>query len=95
MKRKLHVLAFFTALLGIFLVGCGSDTSNGNDSASDTQEITFWGSWSGEQIKQLNELINQYNDQQDKYHVTYKVQDNVEEKLLTAMAGGEVPDVIL
>lgn len=95
MKRKLHVLAFFTVLLGIFLVGCGSDTSNGNDSASDTQEITFWGSWSGEQIKQLNELINQYNDQQDKYHVTYKVQDNVEEKLLTAMAGGEVPDVIL
>ena len=40
-------------------------------------------------------MIDQYNKSQDSYTVTYKVQDNVEEKLLTGMAGGEIPDVIM
>jgi multiple sugar transport system substrate-binding protein len=47
------------------------------------------------QVDQLNELIDKYNESQDSYKVTYRVQNNVEEKLLTGMAGGEIPDVVL
>lgn len=88
-------------LLGtVFMLGAcgsgGSTSDSGDNATGDTpEEITFWGSWSGDQIKQLNQLIDKYNDSQDKYTVKYKVQDNVEEKLLTGMAGGEIPDVIL
>ncbi|MGM0123432.1 multiple sugar transport system substrate-binding protein [Enterococcus sp. AZ194] len=78
----------------LVLSACGGDGKQ-NSSGNEKEQITFWGSWSGDQVAQLNELIGQYNDSQEKYTVTYKVQDNVEEKLLTGMAGGEIPDVIL
>lgn len=81
-------------LLGV-LGACGNGNTSTSDAGDEKQEITFWGSWSGDQVKQLNELIGKYNESQEQYTVTYKVQDNVEEKLLTGMAGGEVPDVIL
>ncbi|OTN77463.1 hypothetical protein A5886_002563 [Enterococcus sp. 8G7_MSG3316] len=77
----------------VLLSACGGGSDNTDDSGA--KNITFWGSWSGDQVAQLNELIGQYNESQDHYKVTYKVQDNVEEKLLTGMAGGEIPDVIL
>lgn len=77
------------------LGACGSSNEQTDQTDGEKQTITFWGSWSGDQVDQLNQLINQYNDSQDKYEVAYKVQDNVEEKLLTGMAGGEIPDVIL
>lgn len=91
MKKVFKGLVMFIA--AILLSACGGGNENANDSG--TKNITFWGSWSGDQVAQLNELIGQYNDSQDQYKVTYKVQDNVEEKLLTGMAGGEIPDVIL
>ena len=87
---------------GLLLVGvltvlgaCGSGNSSDSSNENGKENVTFWGSWSGDQVDQLNQLIDQYNESQDKYEVTYKVQDNVEEKLLTGMAGGEIPDVVL
>lgn len=88
-------------MTGFLAVGCmlvlaacgGSETKSTKQ--TEKEKITFWGSWSGDQVEQLNELIDQYNESQSNYTVTYKVQDNVEEKLLTGMAGGEIPDVIL
>ncbi|MFS1009652.1 ABC transporter substrate-binding protein [Enterococcus casseliflavus] len=93
MKKVLKglLLAGTITLLG----ACGSNNGQTDQADGGKQTITFWGSWSGDQVDQLNQLINQYNDSQDKYEVAYKVQDNVEEKLLTGMAGGEIPDVIL
>lgn len=97
LKKLLVGIASLSALL--VLGACGGDSNNSKSDSSKSggavQELTFWGSWSGDQVGQLNELIGKYNDSQEKYKVTYKVQDNVEEKLLTGMAGGEIPDVIL
>ncbi|NHW22327.1 extracellular solute-binding protein, partial [Escherichia coli] len=59
------------------------------------EEIVMWGSWSGDQIKQLEKQIDSYNKSQDKYKVKYVMQENVEEKLLTGIAGGELPDIIM
>lgn len=94
MKNIIKGLLLVAAMTMLGACGGGNNQAS-NDGAGGKQKITFWGSWSGDQVDQLNQLIDQYNDSQDKYEVTYKVQDNVEEKLLTGMAGGEIPDVIL
>lgn len=71
-----------------------SNVSNGEESA-ERQEIVMWGSWSGDQIDQLEEQISVYNASQDKYTVKYVMQEALEEKLLTGIAGGELPDVLM
>ncbi len=95
LKKVLTSVIGFAAVLTLGACGGGDSSSSDDGSDNNVQELTFWGSWSGDQVGQLNELIGKYNKSQDKYKVTYKVQDNVEEKLLTGMAGGEIPDVIL
>lgn len=81
-------------LLVFGLTACG-----GSDNSAETdkgpKEVTLWGSWSGDQIEQLNKQIDGYNKSQDKYKVKYVMQEKVEEKLLTGLAGGELPDVVL
>ncbi len=82
------------------LIGCSSgatDTASGEgggDGASP-EEVTFWGSWSGDQIAQLEAQADAFNEAQDEYVVTYVAQELVEEKLLTGLASGQVPDVVL
>ena len=58
-------------------------------------ELTMWGGWSGDQVAQLEAQLNSYNESQDRYMVKYVVQEAMEEKLLTAIAGGELPDILL
>lgn len=78
-------------LLAGSLAACGS----GGSTSGTKEEVTMWGSWSGDQVAQLQKQIDVYNNSQDKYEVKYVVQQNVEEKLLTGVAGGELPDLIM
>ena len=64
-------------------------------SSGAPQDVTFWGSWSGDQVDQLNQLTDLYNASQTTYKVTYVAQEQVEQKLLTALVGGQVPDVVM
>ncbi|GEM_PF-407800 len=73
----------------------GADDSGKNESNGKAEEITMWGSWSGDQVGQLENQLKSYNESQDKYHVTYTVQDSMEEKLLTAIVSNQAPDVVL
>lgn len=73
MKKIVKGLLVFGLML--VLGACGSGNAN-NHSSTKKQQITFWGSWSGDQVAQLNKLIEKYNQSQDKYTVKYKVQDN-------------------
>ena len=75
------------------LSACGSASDGG--SGGGPEEVTFWGSWSGAQAKQLQAQADAFNEAQDEYEVTYVAQELVEEKLLTALASGSVPDVVL
>ena len=61
----------------------------------EPQEIVMWGSWSGDQIAQLEAMIDDYNASQNKYVVKYVMQESMEEKLLTGIAGGELPDILM
>lgn len=87
MKKVL--LAILSMVLLLSLAACGGSSDSSKDK-NGKEEIVMWGSWSGDQIKQLEKQIDSYNKSQDKYKVKYVMQENVEEKLLTGIAGGEL-----
>jgi len=81
---------------GSTAVSEGADSSKGSSvSNAETVELTMWGTWGGDQVAQLEAQLEAYNASQDKIHITYAVQDGMEQKLLTAIASNEVPDVVL
>ncbi|MFJ3407830.1 ABC transporter substrate-binding protein [Promicromonospora sp. NPDC090134] len=90
--RITGALAAAAVMVGA-LGACGSASDGG--SGGGPEEVTFWGSWSGAQAKQLQAQADAFNEAQDEYEVTYVGQELVEEKLLTALASGSVPDVVL
>lgn len=95
MKKHLRVLALLgTATLAVTAAGCSAGDTGGG-TADGPESVVMWGSWSGDQVKQLEEQAARFNDSQDEYEVSYVPQELVEEKLLTALAGGQVPDVVL
>ncbi len=71
------------------------DAGSTEDQSGAPTEITMWGSWGGDQVGQLESQLKIYNESQTKYHITYTVQDSMEEKLLTAIVSNEAPDVVL
>lgn len=93
-RMKKVLLAILSMVLLLSLAACGGSSDSSKDK-NGKEEIVMWGSWSGDQIKQLEKQIDSYNKSQDKYKVKYVMQENVEEKLLTGIAGGELPDIIM
>lgn len=63
--------------------------------SGEVVELTMWGGWSGDQIAQLEEQLEGFNSSQDRIRITYMAQDTMEQKLLTAIASNEVPDIVL
>lgn len=94
-------LGFGISLLAsaLLFVGCSSGATDSKKEVKKTSDgkevVTMWGSWSGDQIKELDQQLEIYNKSQKKYEVKYVMQENVEEKLLTGLAGGELPDLIM
>ncbi|MBF4589409.1 ABC transporter substrate-binding protein [Curtobacterium sp. VKM Ac-1395] len=93
-SRRLLGAAAALAAAALVLTGCYSGSS-GATGADGRQEVTMWGSWSGDQVDQINTMTSAFNKAQTKYTVKYVPQELVEQKLLTAIAGGKVPDLVL
>ncbi len=89
-KRVLGAIAV-AAATALLAAGC----SAASDSSDGRKEVTMWGSWSGDQVKQIEVMTDAFNASQKKYTVKYVPQQDTEKKLLTAIAGGKVPDVVL
>ncbi|WFR57070.1 ABC transporter substrate-binding protein [Anaerocolumna sp. AGMB13025] len=106
MYKKVGVVLLAVILTAGSLTGCSGSksavddtTANGSETGNKgngkAEEITMWGSWSGDQVGQLENQLKTYNESQNKYHVTYAVQDGMEQKLLTAIVSNQAPDVVL
>lgn len=106
MYKKVGVVLLAVILTAGSLTGCSGSKSavddttangseTGNKGTGKAEEITMWGSWSGDQVGQLENQLKTYNESQNKYHVTYAVQDGMEQKLLTAIVSNQAPDVVL
>lgn len=80
------------AATAVALAAC---SAGGNAADGAPEKVTFWGSWSGDQVAQLDAQADAFNESQDKYEVSYVAQELVEEKLLTGLASGDVPDVVM
>ncbi len=80
------------ALLGLTACGSGGSDDAGGDGP---QEITLWGPWSGEAADQAQVMFDAYNSSQDEYRVEYQPQEEIAQKVLTAIAGGDVPDLVI
>jgi multiple sugar transport system substrate-binding protein len=94
-SRPIAVSAALAAA-ALALAACSSGGSaDGGSGGGGSQEVTFWGNWTGEQAAQIESQVEAFNAAQDTYVVTYQPQEEVEAKLLTAIAGGGVPDVVL
>lgn len=95
--RRVAGTAAVGLVTALSLVACSSaspSAPSGGD-GEGPEAVTFWGSWSGDQIDQLDAQAAAFNEAQDDYEVTYVAQELVEEKLLTGLASGQVPDVVL
>lgn len=109
MKRNKMISSLLALTIATGLVGCGGqgadttttqDETTGKESVAEQsngtkEEILMWGSMSGDDAEYVNQMLEKYNASQDKYNVTYSVQDSMEQKLLTAIAGKEVPDIVM
>lgn len=97
---KKLILFMVTAIALIVLAACGSeestDASNSAEAASGKIELTYWYAW-GDKIGENNEnLVKQFNESQDKIHVTAEFQgtyDELHAKTQAAFAAGNAPEV--
>ena len=97
MKKLMAAVLTATVATGL-LAGCSTGNGGNGEKGSEAagkQEVTMWGSMSGDAVEYINQMTENYNNSQEKYHVTYAVQDSMEEKLVTAIAGGDVPDIVM
>ena len=91
MRRKSVALVMAAATVLSLMAGSGVTAL----ADEETVELTMWGGWAGDQIGQLEKQLEGFNNSQYKIHVTYMAQDSMEQKLLTAIASDEVPDIVL
>ena len=88
-------VASLALAVSLLFAGCGSSPANQSTGSGGKQIVTMWGSWSGDQVDQINQMTAAFNKSQSKYEVSYVAQEQVEQKLLTAIASGQVPDLVM
>lgn len=96
-KRGLTLGTVAVTVLGLAACSSGGSSAEPDQSgAGGTKAVTFWGGWTDNvQVKQLQEQAAKFNESQSEYEVTYVPQETLEQKLLTGMASGQAPDVVL
>lgn len=100
-KRFLSIILCGLVSMSLLITGCGS-SSSAEESGSSTDggviELTYWYTFK-DKIGENNEaLVKEFNESQDKIHVTAEYQGNYDEikaKTKAAFTANEAPDVTL
>ena len=103
LKRKISVVLVGTLVLGMSGIasGCGKTTES-TKTAKEAQgdgpvELVYWNQWTQEaEMEFLEKYIEEYNNSQDKYHVSFLAipfEEYTTTKLATAFATNEAPDI--
>ncbi|MET4783128.1 ABC transporter substrate-binding protein [Glaciihabitans sp. UYNi722] len=92
-RTRLGTAIAAVAASALLLAGCAAASAPAT--SSGPQKVVMWGSWGGDQVKQIDQMTSKFNASQSKYVVNYVPQELVEQKLLTAVAGGQVPDLVM
>ncbi|ACQ82229.1 extracellular solute-binding protein family 1 [Beutenbergia cavernae DSM 12333] len=76
------------------LAACGAPNQP-QFAASGARILTMWGGWAGDQAGQIQTQLDAFNASQGDYEFRYVPQGAMEQKLLTGIAGGNIPDLVL
>lgn len=92
MKKTSKLLSMFLIFAMIFTIsGCGNNSSS--DSAKNgPTKITFWHLWTGSEAEMLQEVIDDFNKTHEDIQVEV-LAGTTTEKQLTAITGGNPPDI--
>lgn len=100
MMKKGFAIMFLSILL--LLAGCGGDSitdveSSENSDGSDDKTVSIWYYYSGKQQDLFEDLIEEYNESQDKYQLKgeYIPFDDTKKQLSVGLAGGTLPDMVI
>jgi multiple sugar transport system substrate-binding protein len=71
-----------------------SDTaaSDGQASSGDRETVNFWYLWGGDEAGYIEQIIQAYNESQDKYEVV-GLSTPDQQKVITGISGGDGPDI--
>ena len=76
--------------------GSGGGSVPGAGSSGGVKHLTLWAGWTGDSATQLNQQVAAFNKANSGIQVEYAVQQNMEQKLLTTIAGGSgMPDILV
>lgn len=82
-RAKLHLIILLLILLSIPAHGFAR------------VKITYWHQWTGQWTQVLNDIANMFNEAQDEIEVeAICIPENFRERLMTAVAAGDMPDVV-
>ncbi|MGI9862856.1 ABC transporter substrate-binding protein [Moorella naiadis] len=99
--RKIGAIFLILVLTMVLLEGCAkqpnSESNKSNTADIKAVNITFWYPQAGNWLQIMNDLINQFQKEHPNIKITAMAIPEAQrmEKLLTALAGGEPPDVTL
>ena len=102
-KKALAVITAAATVLTV-LASCSSGGAQGSvggsapgaESSGGVKHLTLWAGWTGDSATQLNQQVAAFNKANSGIQVEYAVQQNMEQKLLTTIAGGSgMPDILV
>ena len=101
MKLKQTLAAVLAATMTLSMAGCGGggNSSSNSDAKPGATEIVFWHAMGGVMGEQVDLMIKNFNESQDKIHVTAQYQGKYDDeltKLKSAMTdgSGSGPDIV-
>ncbi|UFU06705.1 ABC transporter substrate-binding protein [Ruania halotolerans] len=80
---------------GALTLGACAAPNQPRYTASGARVLTMWGGWAGDQAAQIDSQLQAFNAEHPEVEFRYVPQGALEEKLLTGIAAGNVPDVVL
>ncbi|RDW22195.1 ABC transporter substrate-binding protein [Oceanobacillus arenosus] len=90
MKKWLVFLV--TLLATITLAACSDNGASGTNESGETIELDFWSVQGEKDSGPMEMLVDKYNESQDKVHVNF-LGNQDDQKQLTAISGGNAPDI--
>ncbi|MEK3888116.1 ABC transporter substrate-binding protein [Bacillus sp. FSL K6-3431] len=95
-KKMGQLIVLLILTMSLFLVGCSSKEKANGGSSSGKKEITLWHGSTGIGLNALKVLVKSYEEKNPdiKVKMVYtEASEGADQKLLTAVAGGNPPDV--
>jgi multiple sugar transport system substrate-binding protein len=89
---KKQVFKSVALALAAFTVLGGLTACSGGKKADQVVNLTYWHLWSGDEGKDMQKIVDQFNSSHPKIHVK-ALAGTTSDKQLTALSGGQPPDV--